>query len=163
MTAFTWLNSLMVWLGEWVPRLIFIPVTHTGVLLQRAGRVTELAPGVSWYWPKVATLRQIAMTERTILTSGQLIDGRLVVVVIVWKVTDAVAAVTTYRDFKARLEDEVRRHVANAKGNTTEALGAVRHTFAGVLDISAITTTSEGWVLPVKNFGDTAFREPDGD
>ena len=160
MNAFAWLNNLMEWFGRLFPRLVLIRATHRGVLFKPRGRVRELCPGLWWYWPITSELQKISMQERATLTSAQVVGHcRLVAVTVVWRVKDAKAVATRYRQFEARVTNEARVQV-NRKGVDMRAVAqAMAEIFADEVEILDVGPASDGFGIGLKNFDDTAVRD----
>lgn len=171
MTALSWLNDLMVWLSQWVPRLVLIKSTHEGVLFGRRGSVSRVLPGLCWYWPITGFLQLVGMRRRSLELAAQLHQGEAVSLVIVWCVTDALVAATKLNDAEAYLDDRVqaalsRRYVSGkcGRGLCDEILVDLREEFAvfGV-DILAVDVAQRSWVIPLKNLSDYATHSGKGD
>ena len=160
MSAFTWLNNLMEWFGRWFPRLTLIRSTHRGVLFLPGGRVKELCPGLWWYWPITSELQKISMQDRATLTSAQVVGHcRLVAVSVVWRVKDAKAVATRYRQFEARVTNEARVQV-NRQGVDMQAVAqSMADVFAEEIDILDVGPASDGFGIGLKNFDDSAVRD----
>ena len=159
MNAFAWLNNLMEWFARWVPRLALVRATHVGVLFGRGGRVTELPPGLWWYWPITSELQQVATTERTIITCAQLVDDRLIAFVLVWRVLEPAVVLRRYRKVDGRLENEARTRVFEHRGDMPAALSDVRSTFTGHLEIISLAASSDGAGFALKQFDDYGLHE----
>ena len=159
-SAFAWLNDLMRWIARWVPRIVLIPATHRGVLFGRAGRVLELEPGLCWYWPIVSELHKICTVERTMLNSAQLIgDGRLVAVVVNWRVRHAAQAVTTWRNLESRIDNESRAAVFAQDCDMGKVAEQMRETFAPAIEIISVLNSSDGAGFALKQFSEQAYRD----
>ena len=158
--AWAWLNNLMEWVAKWVPRLTLVRETHRAVQFRSRGRVREHQPGLVVWWPLVSDLVLVDMTERSALLSAQLVAGRFLAVAIVWQISDAKAAARRYRRADARVENAVRGALTRTGGDVVDACEMVRAEFEGTVRVIDLVATSEGFGLALKNFTDSATREP---
>ena len=82
MTALSWINDLVQWLGRWVPRLVLIEPTHRGVLFGPRGSAREVGPGLVTYWPITHALVLVPITTQSVQLSAQVLpyvdDGALI-------------------------------------------------------------------------------------
>ena len=159
MSAFTWLNDLMLWVAKWIPRLILVRVTHRGILFQRAGKVTNLPPGLWWYWPIVTEYVDISILERSSVTSAQFIDNEVIVVTIIWRVVDAESAVTRWRNLEGRIENESRMAVVKYSANMEEVTKQLKQCFEPYIEIIQCEITSKGKAFALKQFSDWASHD----
>ena len=160
MNSFAWLNDLMRWLGKWVPRIVLVRVTHRGVLFGRGGRVQGLRPGLWWYWPIVSEFEKVCITERSSLLSAQVVGSRLVAVAVVWRVLDATQVVLRFRNPEARLENTTRGYVSVSKGSAARVHEGLSVEFQDLIEIISVRIVSDGPGFALKQFTDTAVREP---
>ena len=159
MSAFAWLNDLMQWVARWVPRVRLIRETHRGILFQRAGRTLQIEPGLCWHWPLVSELEQVSMLERSSLTSAQLVGCRLVALVIVYRVTDALACALRYRQINSRIENEAKIAATRTDANAERIKEHLVQTFGDVVEVIDVCASSDGEGFALKQFGDWADFE----
>ena len=162
MSSFAWLNDLMIWISRWFPRLTLIRTTHRGVLFGRSGRVRELEPGLWCYWPIVSQLIKVDMTERSSLLSAQVIGNRLIAVAVVWRVLAATSIVKKFRDVQSRVENAARISVAANDGDMDKVHSELTLQFFELVEFIDIAAASDGPGFVLKQFTDTATRDPDG-
>lgn len=100
MHALDWLGDLIHAISLIIPRLILIRSTHAGVVFCR-DTVKAIGPGLHLYWPVWSEVQTICMVRQSMnLSSYQCLISKdlqavSVAAVIVYRVTDPVAALTT--------------------------------------------------------------------
>ena len=131
----------MLWVARWVPRLVRIRATHVGVLFGRSGRVTELQPGLWWYWPIVS--EREGGLHRAVDHHVRPARGRPADRCRDPRVLEPAGMLKQYRKIEGRLENEARTRVLQHGGDMAAALADVRATFAGHLEIASLSTAPE--------------------
>ena len=95
METISWLFEA---LSSWIPRLLIVQMTHSGVKWVRGGKIVELKPGLHWYWPLVTEYALIPTGRQTLNTPPQTLmskDRKQVVAsgVIIYSIKDVVQAI----------------------------------------------------------------------
>lgn len=120
MNAFDWLNDLMRWVGQLVPRLLLVKATECGVLFMRAGKTRLLPPGLWVYWPLISQVQVTPTTQRTIEICAQLVGEETISTAIFWRVYDPVAALTLLTDITGNLDDYAQAALSRAATGITQ-------------------------------------------
>jgi regulator of protease activity HflC (stomatin/prohibitin superfamily) len=104
-----------------VPRLGICRTTHGGVKFRRGSVISEIRPGLFWWWPLVTEVEVIATARQTLNLPAQRLttkDGVSVVVagVVVYTIRNVVQALTANWDHDATIGDislaALARHIA---------------------------------------------------
>jgi regulator of protease activity HflC (stomatin/prohibitin superfamily) len=166
-SSFAWLNELMTWLAKWVPRLTLVKKGDVGVLFERAGVVSQKAPGLWVWWPLVTDLRIVSTRERTMELSVQIHHQEAIGLVCRWRVVDAVKATTLIHDVGPYLDDRLQASLGLAfkpsLGNEDLADLVYRAVSAGMerfgIKIVSVDVSQRSSVFVLKCFKDWAHHE----
>lgn len=162
MSAFEWLNQLMIWLGKWVPRPVLITAGNRGVWFGRKGDARELPPGLYWYWPIAAEVKIVSVRVRTCEIAAQLNGHEAVSIAIQFVIWNPIAALLTYNDVFSQLDDRAQGHLRSAyaadkrdadiAAATAVALG--QEFEANGVRILAVSIIQRGRVIALKTLSD---------
>ena len=73
--AFAWLDELVRAIAKVIPRLVLVRSTYNAVIFHRAGRTEVKKPGLCWYWPLIADIRLVPVTQRVFRATGVAVGG----------------------------------------------------------------------------------------
>ena len=75
-SALGWIGSLFETIISLLPHLGLCKVTHGGLKFKRAGKVSEIRPGLYWYWPVVTEIALIPVVRQTLNLPTQILTTR---------------------------------------------------------------------------------------
>ena len=81
--AFSWLRSIVEWVGQLIPKIILVPPTHAGVKFVRGNKVKVMESGLYFYWPVITTYTLYPIVRQTNNLSAQVLmtkDNKSVIV-----------------------------------------------------------------------------------
>lgn len=173
-TAFGWIGQIAQSVGAVLPRIEHIPATHEGVCFTRGGYKKKRA-GIHIYLPLWSVIEQENITRRTLNLTCQTLtteDEKSVVVsaVVVFRITDIVAALVKTDDIEDTLADCAQRAVKQIVGDTqladlmsedtdaeiTEGMKADLEPYGAEVEKAFLNDATK--VIPVRCFNDTVFR-----
>ena len=111
--ALGWIGQIVEWLGRWIPRLLIVQADHAGVRWRHGHDATLIEPGLRFYWPLVTEVELTPTSRQTISTGTQTlttVDGHVVTIslVLVYRVTNPVAALNRTYEYEDTLDDVAR-------------------------------------------------------
>jgi len=112
---FDWLNDLMRWIGNLIPRWALLEIDRGGIRFSRKGRVDILEHGVYWWWPATSTVAEMPIKRQTLSMSQRLTTkdhcSVLVGTVIVFEINDVIAAMVNTKDFEDTVTEVAQKLV----------------------------------------------------
>ena len=110
--AFAWLGQIAETILKFFPRLIIVQVTQGGIKLRKGSEITEVKPGLCWYWPLITVVNVITTVRDTMDLPGQTFttkDNKTVLMsgMVQYEVTDPVTLLTTAPDYTNTIADLV--------------------------------------------------------
>jgi len=108
--VFAWLNEAMLWIGQWIPRLLIVLSSERGIRYRNGRDVAILEPGLRVYWP-IATKCQVVNVMRQVLNlSTQTLttkDGKPVIVsgLVVYRIEDVELYLVDNHDADAGIDE----------------------------------------------------------
>ena len=122
----------------------------------------ELSPGLAFYWPITTEYESVCIVERSTQLCGQVIGNRLISANVVWKVTDAKAALVKYRDLAVRFDNAAQESLIRNKGDCFAVHDELASEFDGVVQIISCGLVNDGQVIPIKLVQDWGHFETKG-
>lgn len=134
MEAFSFLNDIAQWFGQWMPKWALLQPDEGGVKYKPESEIIVLTPGeIYWYWPVTSNVVTID-TRRQTLTFGQRLttkDGFSVQLdtVIVFTIWDVKKALVDTKDFEDTIGEvaqklTIRPIMSRTFGETCLDMGA---------------------------------------
>ena len=178
MQAFDFINDIVRWFGQFVPRWDLCDPTEGGVKFSGVGknRIKVLVPGsIYWWWPIVTNVYTIE-TKRQTMTVTQRLTTKdditvMVTTVIVFTISDVVKALVDTRDFEDTImeigEKLIVKPVMSREFNQIQKDLAESNELNNELKRNARTILSDYGVAVedgyVSNFAETDLISHDGD
>jgi hypothetical protein len=177
MTALSWLNDLIKWLGRWVPRLVLIEPTHRGVKFGPRGSATECGPGLVVYWPITHALVQIPVTTQSIYLTAQVLpilgDTGIIPRVLVcasaiqYRVVSPVTTATRALHLHAIVDNRTQAAIARNADHRDDRAEWSRRVILEVreelrpfgIEVERIDFTSQGTGMVLKNIADWNYTD----
>lgn len=175
-SALGWLGDIAQWVGSLFPRLRNIRSTH-GAVKFKHGKAVPVRPGLVWYWPITTDLEVVPVARRTMQLAAQVItcaDGWpiAVVAIVMYRITDVVAAVAGNYKIRPTIEDRAQSVVfAEASGkdigidlaelSRAVKAGCVEDLGRHGVEIEDVKIIQWSRVLPFKRFGDWSHANTD--
>lgn len=133
MEAFSFLNDVAQWFGQWMPKWALLQPDEGGIKYKPEGEIVLLTPGeIYWYWPVTSNVVTID-TRRQALAFGQRLttkDGYAVQLntVIVFTIWDVKKALVDTKDFEQTISEvaqklTIRPIMSRTFGETCEDMG----------------------------------------
>jgi regulator of protease activity HflC (stomatin/prohibitin superfamily) len=96
--ALSWIGQIMEAMLQFVPQRVIVKATDRGVRWSWRGDVSEMKPGLRWYWPFTTEIEIVTVARQPINTPTQALetkDGHQVVAggVIIYHINDVVKAI----------------------------------------------------------------------
>ena len=110
MQAFDFINDIVLWFGQFVPRWDLLDPTEGGVKFKPGGKIKLLKPGHIYWWWEVTTNIYTIETKRQPLKISQRLttkDGISVLVetVIIYEIDDVIKAIVNTRDHEDTISE----------------------------------------------------------
>ena len=125
------------------------------------GKIKEIPPGICVYWPIIAELELVNITERTTQMCGIFIDGELYSAMINWEIIDAVKTLCFWRDIAAHLDNAAQASLFCHKDKVEKIRMELQGRYEGAVKIHRVCLLSQGPILALKMINDWGRHEKD--
>ncbi len=102
---------------SFIPRIGIMPASHGGIRYKHGHKVSEIKPGIYWYWPLVTTVENFAIKRQTVNVPTQTIYAACGAsisagCVVVFEITNIIKALYETYEIEDTITDEAEALLA---------------------------------------------------